>query len=685
MRRRPSRGRTVCRRPRARAAVVLLGLLGALVAAAPARGDEGAPPPASAVWSDAAVERAERLPVMDQGRLRPLRAVAEDRLLRLSGRRGVVSGDGEALSATRWLLEVLFRPEAAARHPVLRLDDDGLAEALGLAAGEAQAGDLLSFADLAPRAQALRERARAAAARGRGERTPLDDALLRLDAAFALHLGLVEGLRFASVRLPVEELPAVAALFGGAREVAFSQVVARLSDLERLSPVQGEAPAGAEASAAQREVQVLFGSLPRVAGEAHALALLPPPEHGHAAPGGSASEAGRLLEPWRTPFEALGDAALAGEAPPEHLALLEALEEVGRAAHALPPAPAAVEAALGRLVAISGGRAAARGEQRAVEREHDLVAGLPARGAPWASLAALVLLALGVGLRARPAARALRALGAATLLLAGGLCAAALVQRGLVLGRPQGVLLVEQALLVAGWLAPCGLALGAWQRRWAPVVAAAALGAGCAVLAAALPGLARGDTLDLLAPSAHDPGLLHRVARLAAPLGWAVALLAGALGHVVLLARPWGGRGAAEPPGPAARAAQELLPTVLTLALGAAVLAAVAGGLWTTAHTGGAWLATPADLAAAAAALLLLLAAGAPRDGRSAQALLAVLAGAATLWAWWGGTLAREDVGGEQGRLLLGFVLRLLLTCEALVLVVGLRVWSGGRPDAPRG
>ncbi len=54
-----------------------------------------------------------RLPVLTNGRIKPLDSVARNSLLLLQGRQSIKTPSGESLTPTRWLLDVFFRPELA--------------------------------------------------------------------------------------------------------------------------------------------------------------------------------------------------------------------------------------------------------------------------------------------------------------------------------------------------------------------------------------------------------------------------------------------------------------------------------------------------------------------------------------------------------------------------------------------
>ena len=63
--------------------------------------------------SDFDVATVGRLPVLVNGRLKPLDTVARTSLLVLQGRQRVVTPDGHALAPIEWLLDVLYAPAVA--------------------------------------------------------------------------------------------------------------------------------------------------------------------------------------------------------------------------------------------------------------------------------------------------------------------------------------------------------------------------------------------------------------------------------------------------------------------------------------------------------------------------------------------------------------------------------------------
>jgi ABC-type transport system involved in cytochrome c biogenesis permease subunit len=79
----------------------------------------------------AAVEAFGRLPVLAEGRIKPLDSVARSTLLVIQGRQRVVAPDGTELAPAQWLLDALFRPERADSYRTFVVDNTDLLLLIG--------------------------------------------------------------------------------------------------------------------------------------------------------------------------------------------------------------------------------------------------------------------------------------------------------------------------------------------------------------------------------------------------------------------------------------------------------------------------------------------------------------------------------------------------------------------------
>ncbi|MDB5334631.1 MAG: cytochrome c assembly protein [Planctomycetaceae bacterium] len=67
-------------------------------------------------------EKFGRIPIVAQGRLKPIDALARSSLRIITDREEITGEDGKKISATQWLLDVMANPPAAAKHKILYID-----------------------------------------------------------------------------------------------------------------------------------------------------------------------------------------------------------------------------------------------------------------------------------------------------------------------------------------------------------------------------------------------------------------------------------------------------------------------------------------------------------------------------------------------------------------------------------
>src|ERR1051326_5562775 len=87
-----------------------------------------------------------RLPVLSGGRLKPLDSVARTSLLLLRGKQTVNYLD-RTLSADEWLLDMLYKPEAADLYPVFDIDNPDVLGVMGI---QQTSNRYFSLTDLRP-------------------------------------------------------------------------------------------------------------------------------------------------------------------------------------------------------------------------------------------------------------------------------------------------------------------------------------------------------------------------------------------------------------------------------------------------------------------------------------------------------------------------------------------------------
>lgn len=123
------------------------------------------------------------LPVLHNGRVKPVDTVARSSLLMFSGKQ-TVKTEEKRLSATEWLLDVLFVPEKADRYKVFMVNDADVQALLGR--GEKD-GRFLSFTDLSPHIEEIRRQAEQAHRLEAPQRNRFQTAVVNLESRLTLY------------------------------------------------------------------------------------------------------------------------------------------------------------------------------------------------------------------------------------------------------------------------------------------------------------------------------------------------------------------------------------------------------------------------------------------------------------------------------------------------------------------
>ena len=159
--------------------VVLLIAIGAVVKSL-------LPPRNSAAFD---VVRFGQLPVLANGRIKPLDTLARSSLLQLQGRQEVYGKDGQRLvaSPTEWLLDLAFRAEKADTYPTFVVDNPDLLALLGQAPGAIRR---YAFEEIWPHREAIQKQARLAGPVESAIRTPFQRGVLQLYGNLVQYQGL---------------------------------------------------------------------------------------------------------------------------------------------------------------------------------------------------------------------------------------------------------------------------------------------------------------------------------------------------------------------------------------------------------------------------------------------------------------------------------------------------------------
>ncbi len=141
-----------------------------------------------------------RLPVLVNGRLKPLDTVARTSLLVIQNRQRVKTLAGAALTPNQWLLDAAFKPDLADTYKIFRIDNNEVLALLRLTTDDGDGGVRFSFNQLKDHLEDLDQQAERASRLEGPNRNAYEREILKLRE----RLGQYIGLRF-SLQLPQSE------------------------------------------------------------------------------------------------------------------------------------------------------------------------------------------------------------------------------------------------------------------------------------------------------------------------------------------------------------------------------------------------------------------------------------------------------------------------------------------------
>jgi ABC-type transport system involved in cytochrome c biogenesis permease subunit len=121
-----------------------------------------------------------RLPVLVNGRLKPLDTVARSSLLQLQGRQTVTTPDGRRLQPAEWLLDVAFRPNLADAYQHFEIVNPDVLAIFELRSTDGQGEKRFSLKQLQPKIAELQRQTRLADQVESAVRTPFQRAVIQL-------------------------------------------------------------------------------------------------------------------------------------------------------------------------------------------------------------------------------------------------------------------------------------------------------------------------------------------------------------------------------------------------------------------------------------------------------------------------------------------------------------------------
>ncbi len=228
-------------------------------------------------WDKETIELFRTLPILDEGRIKPLDTYAGFKLLKLNGRRSCTTPDGQRLTPVEWLLDTVFYPDAAETYAVFSVDTSEVIVSLGIMPHEKKR-DRYSFRELKPGHDKLMELARQYSHVSDKDRTAVQSQIVNLAHNFMEYEALATYADFARKSFALTPCEAWSRIFPGATEVSFIDALKGAAAIQNeYVALQRDKSEPDETRKANRAaVTKLLTGLDEVRESATALALIPP-------------------------------------------------------------------------------------------------------------------------------------------------------------------------------------------------------------------------------------------------------------------------------------------------------------------------------------------------------------------------------------------------------------------------
>jgi ABC-type transport system involved in cytochrome c biogenesis permease subunit len=558
--------------PRYAVAAFALGLLAALLPLRPVPAEE---------FDSAAFGR---LPVLEGGRVKPLDSFGRNALLMMRSKQ-TVPVDGARFSASRWLLDVLFKPESADTYKTFVVDDPEVLGLLGLEPGKDR---YFAYWQLEPKRAELRAQAESAEKTEAPRRSRFQTAAVNLDRRLTLYERLKNTVQVAGTDDAAVEL----ALLGSVVPAA-------------LRAVHG----GGASARDRRAVKILAELLTRFRFLSNAAVFKAVPPRAAEAADAWLANGEALLKPMRadlhpavTAFALMGRSYRKGDAAGFDAALREYEAWLKKERPAF-VASARYEVLFSRAAPFISGMAL-------------YVTGLLLVFAAWA----------------RPRQAVLPALASGVLWAAFAVHTAGLFARVVLQGRPPVTNLYSSVVFV-GWVAALvGLLAERLHRRGFAAAGAASVGFCTLLVAHHL--TSSGDTMEMMR-AVLDSNFWLATHVVTITIGYGGTFLAGLLGMVWIARRHFAPR---QDPADA-KALSSLAYGVVCFSLLFSFIGTMLGGIWADQSWGRFWGWDPKENGALLIVLwnaLILHARWAGVARERGVMVLVVLGNIVTAWSWFG-------------------------------------------------
>ena len=166
-----------------------------------------------------------RLPVLEGGRVKPLDSFARNALLVIRGTQSLPV-EGKTMSATEWLLEAMFKPEAADTKKIFVIDDPDVLGLLGLQQNERR----FAYWQLEPKRDEVGQQAQRAEKLEAARRSRFQSAVISLSRRLDLYEQIKNTIMVSGSDDPVSELAVFSTALPGALRAVHAPKTASTRD-----------------------------------------------------------------------------------------------------------------------------------------------------------------------------------------------------------------------------------------------------------------------------------------------------------------------------------------------------------------------------------------------------------------------------------------------------------------------
>jgi ABC-type transport system involved in cytochrome c biogenesis permease subunit len=172
-----------------------------------------------------------KLPILADGRVKPLDTVARNSLVIIRGKQSILMENGEAISAIRWLADVLFSPRQASKYPAFVINNP---EVLGLFGWQQTNHKYFTYAELTPFLDKIDQQGQKAGDIESSQRSPFQTGIFNLRNSLILYQHLENSLEPDDTSDFAGELNAYAAALPGIRAAIGASEKGGQADMQKL-------------------------------------------------------------------------------------------------------------------------------------------------------------------------------------------------------------------------------------------------------------------------------------------------------------------------------------------------------------------------------------------------------------------------------------------------------------------